>query len=75
MDTMTVYNQHQQQLNDAETLERMLEKWYKTKLFILERQKAQEALLHVLHESRLDKIFVEQISSLIFSTSSFSTKL
>ena len=65
MDTALVYNQcHHRQLDTVETLERMLEKWYKNYLYRLEHEKAQEALVHVLEQSRLDKIFVYQIKSL-----------
>ena len=64
MNTILVYNQYHHRLNAAETLERMLEKWYKNYLFRLDPKKAQKALVHVLDQSRLDEMFVQQIEFL-----------
>ena len=76
MDTVLVYNQcHYRQLDTAETLERMLEKWYKNYLYRLEHEKAQEALVHVLNQSRIKPNFVAQIVSVIDYVPNYCTKL
>ena len=61
MGVLTVYNQHIFKLGVLETFERMLETWYEEKIFQLEQNEAQEALVSVMEASRCSSLVIAGI--------------
>ena len=61
MGVLSVYNQHIFKLGVLETFERMLEVWYEEKIFQLEQNEAQEALVSVMEASRCSSLVIAGI--------------
>ena len=61
MDVKTVYNEERTKGKVEFTMDHMLEKWYKDKLFAMTPKDSQQRLIDVLKDSRVPLMNVEQI--------------